>query len=77
MIKEIRIATGLSKRSAPVFQRAVALARKFKAHLTVLYVVDEDLPEKMVRGVQKEAELHIRYSFLISPTGIVLKSRSG
>lgn len=59
-MKEILIATDLSKRSEPALQRAVALAKKFKAGLTVLHVVDGDLPEKIAREQKKNAEQHIR-----------------
>lgn len=59
-MKEILMATDLSKRSEPALQRAVALAKKFKAHLTVMHVVDEGLPEKMAREQRKNAEQHIR-----------------
>lgn len=61
-MKKILMATDLSPRSDLALQRAVALAKQFKAHLTVLHVVDESLPENITRKQRKEAQqiIHIQ-----------------
>ena len=53
-MKRILVATDLSERSDRAIDRAIILARKFGARLTVLHVIDEDLPAS-VADRQKEA----------------------
>jgi nucleotide-binding universal stress UspA family protein len=62
-LRRILMATDLSARSDRALARAVQLAHAHKAHLTVLHVVDEELPESMrarltdAAGAEIEAHL--------------------
>jgi len=55
-MKKILMATDLSARSDRALDRAVELACNFGAHLTVVHVVDEDLPSSLAQSQQEAAE---------------------
>nr|WP_213546293.1 universal stress protein [Vannielia litorea] len=55
----ILIATDLSERSDRALRRAFRLAEEMDAELTVLTVVDEDLPEKIATVMAAEAEAQL------------------
>ena len=48
-MKQILIASDISDRSRRALKRAVCLSRRFQARLSVLNVVDSDLPAQLVR----------------------------
>lgn len=54
-MKRILLATDLSARSDRALQRAIALASDFGAALTALHVVDEALPDEILRGLEASA----------------------
>lgn len=54
-IRKILFATDLSERSDRAFRRALMLAREHDARLTILYVIDEDLPAPMKEAMQERA----------------------
>ena len=56
----ILMATDLSARSDRALERAVSIAREHKAPLSVLHVVDEDLPAAIAQTVQDAATKAIR-----------------
>ncbi|MEQ9447929.1 MAG: universal stress protein, partial [Rhodospirillaceae bacterium] len=55
-VKRLLVATDLSERSDRAFDRAIRMARKFQAKLTVLHVVEGDLPP-LIAEAQAEASL--------------------
>jgi nucleotide-binding universal stress UspA family protein len=59
-MKSILTATDLSARSDRALDRAVGLARDCGAELTIIHVVDEDLPASLADAQQKVAEQAIR-----------------
>ena len=58
-MKSILIATDLSSRSDRALQRALNLAKTYKAKLTILYVIDEDSPEILHKDLSKLAKKEI------------------
>jgi nucleotide-binding universal stress UspA family protein len=58
-MKSILIATDLSVRSDRALQRALNLAKNYKAKLTILYVIDEDIPEILHEDLSKLAKKEI------------------
>lgn len=56
MYTDILVASDLSARSERALRRAMALAAQHGARLTLLHVVDEDLPAAMAQRMQEEAE---------------------
>lgn len=58
-MKSILIATDLSVRSDRALQRALNLAKNYKAKLTILYVIDEDSPEILHEDLTKLAKKEI------------------
>lgn len=54
-MKKILVATDLSARSDRALERAVSLARDLGAHLTIVHVVDEDLPALLADAQRKAA----------------------
>jgi nucleotide-binding universal stress UspA family protein len=59
-MKRILTATDLSARSDRALERSVSLARDCGAELTVVHVVDEDLPASLADAQQEAAEQAIR-----------------
>ncbi|MEO1542693.1 MAG: universal stress protein [Pseudomonadota bacterium] len=59
-MKSILVATDLSNRSDRAVQKAFALAEKHDAKLTVLNVVDSDLPTDIAQTMQASAETQIK-----------------
>ncbi|HET6518523.1 MAG TPA: universal stress protein [Geminicoccaceae bacterium] len=59
-VKRLLAATDLSPRSDRALDRAARLARQWGAELTVLHVVDDDLPASLADRRRSEAELEIR-----------------
>jgi nucleotide-binding universal stress UspA family protein len=55
-MKKILMATDLSARSDRALERAVALARESGANLTIVHVVDEDLPASLADAQEKAAK---------------------
>ena len=55
-MKRLLAATDLSPRSDRALNRALALSDEFKAELTVLHVVDEELPPAVAERLREEAE---------------------
>ena len=58
-MKRLLLATDLSARSDRALERGLQLARQHKAHLTVLHVVDEDLPAAVGTQLAATAEKEI------------------
>lgn len=58
-MKRLLLATDLSARSDRALERALQLAREHGAHLTVLHVVDEELPETVRTRTGEAAEAEI------------------
>jgi len=56
-MKEILVATDFSPRSDRAVRRAVLLAKRFGASLTLVHVVDSDRPDRLVEVECKEASL--------------------
>jgi nucleotide-binding universal stress UspA family protein len=50
------VATDLTDRSKHVFYRTVQLARQFHAQLTVLYVIEKELPDEMYDGLNVDED---------------------
>jgi nucleotide-binding universal stress UspA family protein len=59
-MNEFLMATDLSARSDRALERAVMLAREHDARLTIVHVVDEDLPAALAENQQNAAEESIR-----------------
>ncbi len=55
-MKRLLVATDLSARSDRALERAFSLARDLGADLTILYVVDEDLPAAMAEELETAAK---------------------
>ncbi|TVQ30427.1 MAG: universal stress protein [Geminicoccaceae bacterium] len=55
-MERIVAATDLTLRGAPALLRAAKLAREFRVPLTLLHVVDEDLPDALRRSQQLQAK---------------------
>ncbi len=58
-MKNILVATDLSVRSDRALQRALNLARHYKAKLTILHVIDEDNPEVLHNDLNRLAKKEI------------------
>ena len=58
-MKRLLLATDLSARSDRALERGLQLARQHKAHLTVLHIVDEDLPVAVGTQLAATAEAEI------------------
>jgi len=54
-MKKILLATDFSERSDRALRRATLLARQFDASLTLIHVVDDDQPRRIVEAEQEEA----------------------
>lgn len=59
-MKHLLMATDLSARSDRALERAVALAHEFGANLTVIHVVDGDLPSSLADAQEKAARQAIQ-----------------
>jgi nucleotide-binding universal stress UspA family protein len=59
-MKKLLMATDLSARSDRAVERAVMLALKLGAELTIVHVVDEDLPASLADAQEQAARLVIR-----------------
>lgn len=59
MSKHILVATDLSLRSDRAVQRAVWLAKAHQARLTVLNVLDDDMPDAVLRDLQAKTTDHL------------------
>ena len=59
-MREFLMATDLSARSDRALERAVKLAREHDARLTIVHVVDEDLPARLADNHKSAAEETIR-----------------
>jgi len=59
-MKQILVATDLSERSDRAVERAILLTRQFGARLTVLRVIDEDLPASVADRQKQAAETALR-----------------
>lgn len=59
-MKRILVATDLSERSDRAVDRAILLARRFRAALTVIHVIDEDLPAPVADNQQQAAKASLR-----------------
>lgn len=55
MMKNILVATDFSQRANPALKRGVMLAKACGAHLTIVHVVDNDQPSRIVETAQAEA----------------------
>lgn len=55
MMKNILVATDFSQRADPALKRGVMLAKACGAHLTIVHVVDNDQPSRIVETAQAEA----------------------
>ncbi len=53
---DILLATDFSVRSDRALKRACLLARQFGAHLTVVHVLDDDQPARLMKAARSEAE---------------------
>jgi nucleotide-binding universal stress UspA family protein len=71
-MSEFLMATDLSARSDRALERAVMLAREHDARLTIVHVVDEDLPAALADSQQNAAEESIRQhvNALTAPDGL-------
>ena len=68
-MKKLLIATDLSARSDRALERALSLSRELDAKLTVLHVVDEDLPASLADARKEIAEAVIQEHFDRQTTG--------
>jgi universal stress protein E len=63
-MKKILVATDLSSRSDRAVLRAIKMAKEYKAHLTILNIIDEDTPKSLLEEnkkiVMKEINLFIK-----------------
>ena len=58
-LKRLLLATDLSARSDRALDRAIQLARVHKAHLSILHVLDEELPDAVLTQLVHTAETEI------------------
>jgi universal stress protein E len=58
-MKKILVATDLSSRADRAVLRAIKLAKNYKAHLTILHIIDEDTPRTLLEQTQKIAHQEI------------------
>jgi universal stress protein E len=63
VMKRILLATDLSARSDRAAARAVLLAKKHRASLTALHVVDDELPVLIADGQKEDAQYALRQLF--------------
>ena len=68
-MKKLLLATDLSPRSELALQRAMSLAREHGAALSVVHVVDEDLPPSLAEVTKSGAERIIRERLGALPDG--------
>lgn len=59
-MKKIMVATDFSERSDRALRRATLLARQFGAGITLIHVVDDDQPRRIVEAERDEAETLLR-----------------
>ncbi len=59
-MKKIMVATDFSERSDRALRRAALLARQFGAAITLVHVVDDDLPRRILDAERDEAETLLR-----------------
>lgn len=59
MSKHILVATDLSPRADRALRRAVRLAEEHNARLSVLHVLDDHMPDEMLRLLQPQATQHL------------------
>lgn len=59
-IRKLLVATDLSERSSHALKRGILIAAEQGARLTVLHVIDEDLPSALVEKLASEAEILLR-----------------
>jgi nucleotide-binding universal stress UspA family protein len=52
-MKKILVATDLSSRADRAILRAVKLAKNYKAHLTIVHIIDEDSPKGLLEEAKK------------------------
>ncbi|NIY81196.1 universal stress protein [Celeribacter sp. HF31] len=83
MIKHILVASDLSSRSDRAVERAVQVARQHESQggvkITVMHVIDDDLPQKLVTQMRQAAQDSLR-AVLTSenaPEGAEIKVESG
>jgi len=67
-LNRLLLASDLSARSDRALERAVQLARQHKAHLTILHVIDEELPQAVRTQLAATAETEIKA--LLTKTGV-------
>lgn len=70
-MKKIMVATDFSERSDRALRRATLLARQFKCSLTLIHVVDDDQPKRIVDAEYSEA------STLLGRMGTTLENVDG
>lgn len=58
-LRRLLLASDLSARSDRALERGIALARQHRAHLTILHVIDEELPEVVRNQLAGAAEAEI------------------
>ncbi|MEL6551658.1 MAG: universal stress protein [Pseudomonadota bacterium] len=78
-IETITVATDLSERSEKAVQRAAALARQHDAALTVLSVIDEDLPDDLEELLVEKTRAAITtlLETLEAPRNVTIDVRAG
>ncbi len=72
-MKSILVATDLSVRSDRALQRALNLAKTYKARLTILYVIDEDSPEVLHKDFRRLAKKEILEAITEKSKGVDYK----
>lgn len=60
-MKKILVATDLSSRSDRAVLRAIKLAKDYKAHLTIIHIIDGDTPESLVEETRRLAKQEVNY----------------
>lgn len=58
-MKKILVATDLSSRADRAVLRAIKLAKNYKAHLTIVHVIDEETPRALLETTEKVAQQEI------------------
>lgn len=58
-MKKILVATDLSSRADRAILRAIKLAKNYKAHLTIIHIIDEDTPKSILEETKKIAKQEI------------------